>query len=122
MKRLRSLKVYSLLLTLLMLCSVARSQLRTDFYASSCPNVFRILRKEVQKTITNEMRIAASLLRLQFHDCFVNVSSTVVAFVLLVSCLQGGSRTDFLRGTKQIFEKCLYIFKFFGALLKFCEI
>ncbi|KAL1832020.1 hypothetical protein DCAR_0102037 [Daucus carota subsp. sativus] len=72
MKRLCSLKVYSLLLTLLILCSVARSQLRTDFYASSCPKVFRIVRKEVQNAITNEMRIAASLLRLQFHDCFVN--------------------------------------------------
>lgn len=76
MKRLGSFNVYSLLLTLSMLCFVARSQLRTDFYSPSCPNVFKIVRREVQSAMMNEMRIAASLLRLQFHDCFVNVSIT----------------------------------------------
>nr|GMD73797.1 peroxidase N-like [Ipomoea batatas] len=47
-------------------------QLTTGFYANSCPNLFRVVRKEVQNAIKNEMRMAASLLRLHFHDCFVN--------------------------------------------------
>ncbi|KAL8099489.1 peroxidase N [Apium graveolens] len=72
MKRFGNLNVCSLLLTLSMLCFIARSQLRTDFYSPSCPNVFKIVRREVQRAMMNEMRIAASLLRLQFHDCFVN--------------------------------------------------
>ncbi|KAH1201162.1 Peroxidase N [Glycine max] len=49
-----------------------RSQLTTDFYKSSCPNLSKIVRREVQKALMNEIRMAASLLRLHFHDCFVN--------------------------------------------------
>ncbi|RWW12871.1 hypothetical protein BHE74_00009823 [Ensete ventricosum] len=48
------------------------SQLTTDFYATSCPNVFKVVRREVVNALKNEMRMAASLLRLHFHDCFVN--------------------------------------------------
>ncbi|XP_073150851.1 peroxidase 59-like [Henckelia pumila] len=59
-------------LTSLMLCVGARSQLRTDFYSKSCPNLLSIVRKEVKNAIKNEARMAASLLRLHFHDCFVN--------------------------------------------------
>lgn len=50
-----------------------RSQLTTNFYAESCPNVFKVVRREVITALENEMRMAASLLRLHFHDCFVNV-------------------------------------------------
>ncbi|KAL5065842.1 hypothetical protein RYX36_027579, partial [Vicia faba] len=49
-----------------------RSQLTTNFYSSSCPNLTKIVRKEVVKALMNEMRMGASLLRLHFHDCFVN--------------------------------------------------
>lgn len=47
-------------------------QLTPDFYAKTCPNVFQVVRKQVQIAVMNEMRMAASLLRLHFHDCFVN--------------------------------------------------
>ncbi|XP_078154177.1 peroxidase N-like [Carex rostrata] len=50
----------------------ARSQLSSDFYAQSCPNAFSIVRCHVLSAIKNETRMAASLLRLHFHDCFVN--------------------------------------------------
>ncbi|WCJ32421.1 Peroxidase superfamily protein [Euphorbia peplus] len=59
-------------LTILMLCVEVRSQLTTDFYSKSCPKVSQIVRKEVQNAIKFETRMAASLLRLHFHDCFVN--------------------------------------------------
>ncbi|CAI0452224.1 unnamed protein product [Linum tenue] len=58
---------------LLMLCVVdVKSQLSVDFYASTCPKLAQIVRKEVVNAVKAEMRMAASLLRLHFHDCFVN--------------------------------------------------
>lgn len=52
----------------------AKKKLSTDFYCSSCPELLPIVNKGVIKAIKNETRIGASLLRLHFHDCFVNVS------------------------------------------------
>ncbi|KAL6531808.1 hypothetical protein OROMI_028171 [Orobanche minor] len=43
-----------------------------DYYDRSCPNLQTIVGWGVWKAIQNETRMAASLLRLQFHDCFVN--------------------------------------------------
>eukprot|EP00253_Pinus_taeda_P002859 PITA_02859 len=45
--------------------------LRPDFYAHSCPNAFSIVKSVVEKAVEREARMAASLLRLHFHDCFV---------------------------------------------------
>eukprot|EP00253_Pinus_taeda_P001017 PITA_01017 len=54
-------------------CAVTiKAQLTATFYQSSCPNVSTIVRGVVQKGIISETRMAASLLRLHFHDCFVN--------------------------------------------------
>ncbi|CAN1278395.1 Peroxidase 10 [Linum perenne] len=39
-----------------------------------------IVRYGVWSAVNNESRIAASLLRLHFHDCFVNVTNDTVAF------------------------------------------
>ncbi|XP_049365185.1 peroxidase N-like isoform X2 [Solanum verrucosum] len=63
---------YSLFVTFMIMFVVVNSQLTTDFYAKTCPSVLKVVRKEVQNAIKNEMRMAASLLRLHFHDCFVN--------------------------------------------------
>ncbi|CAL9762808.1 unnamed protein product [Musa acuminata subsp. burmannicoides] len=59
-------------LTVLRLCMGVRSHLSTNFYAESCPNVFKVVRGEVADALKKEARMAASLLRLHFHDCFVN--------------------------------------------------
>ncbi|XP_065857059.1 peroxidase 10 [Euphorbia lathyris] len=48
------------------------SQLDYDFYAKTCPNLAMIVKYGVWSAMMNESRIAASLLRLHFHDCFVN--------------------------------------------------
>ena len=64
-----------LLLTLLVFFTTnVKCQLTENFYASTCPNLFGIVRNQVMIAVMNEMRMAASLLRLHFHDCFVNVS------------------------------------------------
>jgi len=41
------------------------------FYAKSCSMAEQIVRSEVEKAVMKEARMAASLLRLHFHDCFV---------------------------------------------------
>lgn len=42
-------------------------------YDKSCPNPSLTVRNVVQKAMHSDSRIAASLLRLHFHDVFVNV-------------------------------------------------
>ncbi|KAL6203785.1 hypothetical protein ACLB2K_027484 [Fragaria x ananassa] len=63
---------FLVVMILFALSSAVKAQLSTDFYQQSCPNLLKIVRKEVQNAIKSEMRMAASLLRLHFHDCFVN--------------------------------------------------
>ncbi|KAF4380580.1 hypothetical protein G4B88_008731 [Cannabis sativa] len=46
--------------------------LSSGFYSKSCPKVFSTVKSAVHSAISNERRIGASLLRLHFHDCFVN--------------------------------------------------
>lgn len=48
------------------------AQLSPTFYQSTCPNVTNIVGQVIQQALQNDSRIAASLLRLHFHDCFVN--------------------------------------------------
>ncbi|CAB4312387.1 unnamed protein product [Prunus armeniaca] len=48
------------------------AQLTSDFYKQSCPQALQIIRSVVQRAINQEARMGASLLRLHFHDCFVN--------------------------------------------------
>ncbi|XP_031132035.1 peroxidase 10 [Ipomoea triloba] len=51
---------------------MAESQLDYLFYDQSCPNLDMIVRWGVWAAIRNDSRMAASLIRLHFHDCFVN--------------------------------------------------
>ncbi|KAL4342926.1 hypothetical protein S245_035912 [Arachis hypogaea] len=47
-------------------------RLTHHFYKKTCPKVLPVIRSVVEKAIKKEPRIGASLLRLHFHDCFVN--------------------------------------------------
>ncbi|KAK4259963.1 hypothetical protein QN277_003144 [Acacia crassicarpa] len=42
-----------------------------QFYENSCPRAQEIVKSVVAKAVQKEPRMAASLLRLHFHDCFV---------------------------------------------------
>ncbi|GLT88551.1 hypothetical protein SLE2022_065710 [Rubroshorea leprosula] len=71
---------YHFLLFVLAVAVTASAQVNTtsngtlspDFYSSTCPEASSIVQKVVIAAIKNETRIGASLLRLHFHDCFVN--------------------------------------------------
>lgn len=52
------------------------AQLSTKFYSKSCPQVFDAVKSVVKSAVSKEKRMGASLLRLHFHDCFVNVISS----------------------------------------------
>ncbi|KAK9689949.1 hypothetical protein RND81_09G093500 [Saponaria officinalis] len=61
------------LLLLLHCVSVINAQLlNPHFYARTCPKVEAIVRTTMAKVVANKPRMAASILRLHFHDCFVN--------------------------------------------------
>jgi peroxidase len=49
--------------------------LSSSFYDNSCPGTRDIVRRVIQDARVADARILASLIRLHFHDCFVNVSS-----------------------------------------------
>lgn len=52
--------------------------LEFNIYQNSCPDAESIIFSQVQNAISQDPRMAASLLRLHFHDCFVNASNRIV--------------------------------------------
>ncbi|XP_073153383.1 lignin-forming anionic peroxidase-like [Henckelia pumila] len=51
--------------------SSCEAQLSTIFYNKTCPNALTEIRNVVRCAVSAERRMAASLIRLHFHDCFV---------------------------------------------------
>lgn len=68
-----------LMVTITMLSQNAEGQggLKTGFYSSSCPDAEAIVRSSVKYYHDNDPSIAAGVLRLFFHDCFVQVKSYI---------------------------------------------
>ncbi|XP_062092418.1 peroxidase 4-like [Humulus lupulus] len=64
--------ILSLALLVLFTGSTSAQLSSPDFYSKSCPNLFPTVKSKVQSAIATETRMGASLLRLFFHDCFVN--------------------------------------------------
>ncbi|XP_076923216.1 cationic peroxidase 1-like [Bidens hawaiensis] len=67
-----SFKLLTYALCLLVLFTTCSCQLSANFYAKTCPNFQSIIKKTVNEAMSKEARMGASLLRLHFHDCFVN--------------------------------------------------
>ncbi|GKC43700.1 peroxidase 4-like protein [Tanacetum coccineum] len=58
--------------TLFLMSGTSLAQLTPDFYDLTCPKVFKVVGSVVKAAVARENRMGASLLRLHFHDCFVN--------------------------------------------------
>ncbi|EPS72905.1 gaiacol peroxidase, partial [Genlisea aurea] len=61
-----------LLLLLLFVFLAVVEPLRPHFYSETCPEAEIIVRRVIERAMARETRSAASVMRLQFHDCFVN--------------------------------------------------
>ncbi|KAF7089610.1 hypothetical protein CFC21_092544 [Triticum aestivum] len=61
----------SVVLLLVCLAAAASAQLSPTFYDASCPGALATIKSGVAAAVSSDPRMAASLLRLHFHDCFV---------------------------------------------------
>ncbi|XP_062221218.1 peroxidase P7-like [Phragmites australis] len=104
-----SIAGHCFLLALFLFFSATHGQLKEDFYAKTCPSLDLkgIVRNELSRVLPTDRRMGASLLRLFFHDCFVQGCD---ASVLLdndkqrgiVSEKDAGPNKNSLRGFKVI--------------------
>jgi hypothetical protein len=66
-------------LSVLGCCSLgANAQLSPNFYGARCPRLQIIVRDAMRQAVIREPRLGASILRLFFHDCFVNVPTNPI--------------------------------------------
>ncbi|XP_027355492.1 lignin-forming anionic peroxidase-like [Abrus precatorius] len=63
--------ITSFVVTLVLLGTICDAQLSSTFYDSTCPNALSTIRTVIRSAVSKERRMAASLIRLHFHDCFV---------------------------------------------------
>ncbi|GLT68629.1 hypothetical protein SLA2020_408400 [Shorea laevis] len=63
-------KTAAIVSMMLLLSKTCQAQLSSTFYANSCPNALSTIRTTIRSAISSERRMAASLIRLHFHDCF----------------------------------------------------
>ena len=77
--RMKSMSSSCCIAPICLLCAIllggclSHGQLSSTFYDETCPNVSSIVRGVIEEALLTDIRIGASLIRLHFHDCFVNV-------------------------------------------------
>ncbi|KAI3796371.1 hypothetical protein L1987_39041 [Smallanthus sonchifolius] len=63
--------VHMLILLVALNYMPCKAQLSTTFYDDTCPNALSTIRSSVSAAVSSSRRNAALLIRLHFHDCFV---------------------------------------------------
>ncbi|KAH0866228.1 hypothetical protein HID58_083439 [Brassica napus] len=76
-----TMAIFKIIVLLLSLFCFCQAQLSPTFYDQSCPNALSTIRSSIRTAISRERRMAASLIRLHFHDCFVNGCDASVMLV-----------------------------------------
>ncbi|KAI4305316.1 hypothetical protein L6164_028688 [Bauhinia variegata] len=66
-----ALGLTNLAIILVLMSTLCDAQLSSSFYDSTCPNALSTIRTVIRRAVSKERRMAASLIRLHFHDCFV---------------------------------------------------
>ncbi|KAJ4811255.1 Peroxidase [Rhynchospora pubera] len=70
---LRNISLFiSLLCHASLLSSLFAKELELGYYSDTCPDAESIVREVMRRAMVREPRSVASVMRLQFHDCFVN--------------------------------------------------
>lgn len=64
-----------LLVTFMMISAGVDATLRVDYYNKCCPNVEKIVYREMREAYRKDKTVAPGVLRVHFHDCFVRVST-----------------------------------------------
>ncbi|WVZ79874.1 hypothetical protein U9M48_027401 [Paspalum notatum var. saurae] len=68
-----SLALAAVVLVVALTAGAADAQrLSPNFYSKTCPNLATIVRQGMASAVATEKRMGASILRMFFHDCFVN--------------------------------------------------
>lgn len=114
----------NLLVTLSIICllvSCANSQLSPTFYDQTCPSLQRIVRSTMIRSVNREPRLGASILRLFFHDCFVNVPTSTTLnlsmylsinylsiYLFLPTHTYEQIKVACMHGSISILNKCIY--------------
>ncbi|KAI3714135.1 hypothetical protein L1987_72725 [Smallanthus sonchifolius] len=65
------MKGFCSILVFLVIFGPVRGDLQMGFYGSSCPKAEKIVQDYVNQHIPNAPSLAAALIRMHFHDCFV---------------------------------------------------
>jgi hypothetical protein len=76
------MKSFLFILALLPVTAIGAG-LKVGFYNKSCPSVETLVQQAVAAAFKNNSGIAAGLIQLHFHDCFVKVSASVIFTVFL---------------------------------------
>ncbi|KAF5734273.1 Peroxidase superfamily protein [Tripterygium wilfordii] len=82
-----------------------------DYYKEQCPSAEEIVGRNVEIAVRKDPRMAASLLRMHFHDCFVmgcDASVLLDSYGNIVSEKQAVPNLNSLRGFKVI-DKIKYL-------------
>lgn len=75
---------------LLVFMGSTEGQLQMGFYSRSCPNAEKIVQDYVNRHIHNAPSVAATILRMHFHDCFVRGCDAS----LLLNTTSSGNQTE----------------------------